>query len=88
MSLRIAMEELNRNVRQGVISQSVYNAMVEQIYVNQQVIEKKSLFFIISGEKIAIDERKKAERIVLLAQKRQSIMQHLEALWTAIQQQS
>lgn len=69
MSLRIAVEELNRNVRQGAISQSVYNAMVEQISINQQAIEEKIAALHMSVENIANDERKKAERIVLLAQK-------------------
>ncbi|WP_258955138.1 cation:proton antiporter [Sporomusa ovata] len=69
MSLRVAVEELDRNVRQGAISQSVRDEMAEQIVVKQQAIEQRIARLHMSDENIAADEQKKAERIVLLAQK-------------------
>lgn len=69
MSLRVAVEELDRNVRQGAISQAVRDEMAEQIAVKQQAIEQRIARLHMSDENIAADEQKKAERIVLLAQK-------------------
>ncbi len=69
MSLRMALEELDHNVRIGVISQTARNQVSQQLVVKQQNFEQKIADFQMTDEKIATDEIKKAERIVLLAQK-------------------
>ena len=69
VSLRMAVEELDRNVRQGSISQSTRTQLVQRLTIRQQEIEQEIANLHVSYENIASDEMKKAERIVLLAQK-------------------
>ena len=69
MSLRMAVEELDRNVRQGAISQAVRDQMVDQLNLKRQENEQSIAALRMSDENIAADEMKKAERIVLTAQK-------------------
>lgn len=69
MSIRMALEELDHNVRIGVISQTARNQVSQQLALKQQEFERKIADFQMTDEKIATDEIKKAERIVLLAQK-------------------
>ena len=69
MSLRMAVEELDRNVRQGAISQAVRDEMVDQLNLKRQENEQSIAALRMSDENIAADEMKKAERIVLTAQK-------------------
>lgn len=69
MSLRMAVDELDRNVRQGTISRAVRDQMVEQLNLKRQANEQSIAALRMSDENIAADEMKKAERIVLTAQK-------------------
>ncbi len=69
MSLLIAAEELDRNVRLGAISQAVRDQMVEQFVLKQRAIQQSIDKLRLSDENIAVDEMEKAERIVLVAQK-------------------
>jgi CPA1 family monovalent cation:H+ antiporter len=69
MSLRIAIEELERNVKQGAISQSVCDQMGQRLTIKQQEIEQNIVTLHMTDENIAADEMRKAERIILLAQK-------------------
>jgi len=69
VSLGIAVEELDRNVKQGGISQCTRNEMVQRLALRQQEIEEDISKLHMSDETIAADEMKKAERVVLLAQK-------------------
>ena len=69
MSLRMAVDELDRNVRQGAISRAVRDQMVEQLNLKRQANEQSIAALRMSDENIAADEMKKAERIVLTVQK-------------------
>lgn len=69
VSLRIAVEELDRTAKQGGISQCTRNEMVQRLTLRQQEIEQAISKLHISDETIAAEEMKKAERVVLLAQK-------------------
>ena len=69
MSLRIALEDLDRNVRQGVISQFAYDQIVQRVVIRQQEIEREITKLHMTDETITIDGMQKAERIVMLAQK-------------------
>ncbi|AET67111.1 Na+ antiporter [Desulfosporosinus orientis DSM 765] len=69
LSLRRAEEELERNVNLGAISQSTFNKITQRIGIRQQEIEREITKLHQVDDRIAADEMKKAERIVLLAQK-------------------
>lgn len=69
LSLGIAVEELKRNVRQGTISQSTSDQIVQRLALRQQELDQDITKLHMSNETIAADEMKKAERIVLVAQK-------------------
>ncbi|MDR3599174.1 MAG: Na+/H+ antiporter [Desulfosporosinus sp.] len=69
LSLRSAVEELDRNVRQGAISQSTSNQMIQRLSLRQQEIDQDIAELYTLNENIAANEMKKAERIVLIAQK-------------------
>lgn len=69
MSIQMAVEELERNVRQGAISQSACNQMAQRLTLRRQKIEGNIANLQMSDEKTAAEEMQKAERIVLLAQK-------------------
>ena len=69
MSLRVAVEELDHSVKQGALSQSTRDQMVQRLTIRQQEIEEDIAKLHMSDEIIAADEIKKAECLVLLAQK-------------------
>jgi len=69
MSLRIALEELDRNMKHGAISQVVHDKMTQRLISRQQEIDHAIAKLHISDEDITADEMEKAERLVLLTQK-------------------
>jgi len=69
VSIRKALEELDRNVRQGAISQATQDKITHRLILRQQEIEQEIVKLHLSDATIALEELKKAERIVLLAQK-------------------